>query len=148
METTLTFTGENPSQFVRDVAESFDSLSVREHHSFVELPGQGYKARAFDPRAGYFGSSYADYAAGLSEPLDQHIIHRHRLQKKDPTAAISEPVKPIVYYLDRGFPSQCAARSSMAHGGGTRRLKRQGTRTPFAWNCFRKTPIRWTSGTT
>src|SRR5262245_15562306 len=102
VETTLTFLGDNPNQFVREVAPTPEAVTIRQHHSFVELPGPGYKPRAFDPRAGYFGPGYTDYAVPLTEPIARRVISRHRLQKKDPAAAVSEAVKPIVYYLDRG----------------------------------------------
>ena len=114
VETTLTFTGDNPSQFVRDIAPTPESITVREHHSFVELPGPGFQPRAFDPRAGYFGTGFVDYAAPLNDRIDKRFINRHRLQKKDPNAAVSEPVEPIVYYLDRGAPEPI--RSALLEG--------------------------------
>jgi len=115
VETILTFTGDNPNEFVRDVTPSPDAVTVREHHSFVELPGPGYKPRAFDPRAGYIGMTYADFIAPLGDRYIKHLIIRHRLQKKDPSAAISDPVAPIVYYLDRGAPEPI--RSALLEGG-------------------------------
>ena len=81
-----------------------ESITVREHHSFVQLPPPGYKTRVYDPRSSFFGISYMDYATPVSEPIVKRFISRHRLQKKDPTAAVSEPVQPIIYYLDRGAP--------------------------------------------
>ncbi len=104
VESTLTFAGENPGPWVNQVVPSPDAITVREHFSFVELPGPGYKPRAFDPRAGYFGISYMDFATPISERINKRFIVRHRLQKKDPAAALSDPVEPIVYYLDRGAP--------------------------------------------
>jgi hypothetical protein len=89
---------------VRSVTSSPDSITVREHHSFVQLPGPGYKPRVFDPRSGYFGISYMDYATPVSEPIVKRFIARHRIEKKDPKAPVSEAVQPIVYYLDRGAP--------------------------------------------
>jgi hypothetical protein len=77
---------------------------VRQHHSFIELPDGNFRPRAFDPRSGYFGHSYVDHAAPLGEPMRKQFIHRHRLDKRDPAAATSDPVKPIVYYVDRGTP--------------------------------------------
>jgi hypothetical protein len=77
---------------------------VREHHSFVQLPDANYKPRKFDPRAGYFSISYYDYATPISEPIEKRFITRHRLEKKDPRAAVSEAVEPIVYYMDPGAP--------------------------------------------
>ena len=97
VEVTLTFAGDKPGRFVRDVTPTPDSVTVREHHSFIELPDGNYKPRAFDPRAGYFGIQFADYATPFSEPLVRRFIARHRLKKKDPTARVGEPVQPIVY---------------------------------------------------
>src|ERR1700704_4418861 len=103
VEATITFAGEEPGRWVRDVTPSPESITVREHHSFVLLPPPGYKPRAYDPRASFYGISYMDYATPISEPLVKRFIARHRLEKKDPKA-VSEPVQPIVYYLDRGAP--------------------------------------------
>jgi Met-zincin/Domain of unknown function (DUF5117) len=115
VEAILTFTGDSPNGFVREVTPSPEAVTIREHHSFVELPGPGYKTRAFDPRAGYFGSEHVDDSALLSERIDKRVINRHRLAKKDPNAAMSDPVEPIVYYLDRGTPEPI--RSALLEGG-------------------------------
>lgn len=104
IEAILTFTGENPGRWVRDVVPTPDAITVHQRHSFVELPGPGYTPRVSDPRAGYFGISYFDYATPIREPIEKRFIARHRLAKRDPTAAVSEAVEPIVYYLDRGAP--------------------------------------------
>ncbi len=89
---------------VRDVAATGEAASIRVHHSFVELPDNGYKMRAFDPRAGYFGPEFQDRSASLTTPLERRYIGRHRLAKVDPKAKVSDPVKPIIYYLDPGTP--------------------------------------------
>jgi hypothetical protein len=104
VEVTLTFTGDDPGFYVRSVVPTPQLITVRQHHSFIQLPGPGYTPRVFDPRAGFFGIDYMDYATPVSEPILKRFISRHRLQKKDPNAAVSEPVKPIIYYLDRGAP--------------------------------------------
>ncbi|HEY8713766.1 MAG TPA: zinc-dependent metalloprotease [Candidatus Acidoferrum sp.] len=104
VEAVLTFTGDEPGQWVKQVTPSPDSITVREHHSFVQLPPPGYKPRVYDPRSSFFGVSYMDYATPVSEPIVKRFISRHRLRKKDPGAAVSEPVQPIIYYLDRGGP--------------------------------------------
>ena len=104
VEATLTFIGDEPGRWVRDVTPDPMAITVREHHSFVQLPPPGYKPRVYDPRASFFGISYMDYATPVSEPIVKRFAARHRLDKKDATAAMSEPVKPIVYYLDRGAP--------------------------------------------
>lgn len=104
IEATLTFLTDNPGRWVRDVAPTPEAVTVRQHHSFVALPEPGYRPRESDPRAGYFGISYFDYATPIHQPIEKRFISRHRLQKKDPAAAMSDPVTPIVYYLDRGTP--------------------------------------------
>lgn len=104
-EATITFTGGNDAgRFVTSVTPSAEAITVRMHHSFVQLPDNHYKPRRYDIRSGYFGISYFDYSTPFSEPIEQMFIARHRLEKKDPSAAMSEPVKPIVYYLDNGTP--------------------------------------------
>jgi hypothetical protein len=114
VEATLTFAGEEPGAWVRDVTPSPESITVREHHSFVQLPPPGYKPRVYDPRSSFYGIAYMDYATPISEPVRKRFIARHRLEKKDPRAAASEPVQPIVYYLDRGAPEPI--RSALLEG--------------------------------
>jgi hypothetical protein len=114
VETTLTFTGEEPGQYVRQVVPAPQSITVRERHSFVELPPAGFRPRVFDPRASYFGINYMDFAAPIEESITKRFIARHRLQKKDPAARVSEAVKPIIYYVDRGAPEP--VRSALLEG--------------------------------
>ncbi|HEY2860865.1 MAG TPA: zinc-dependent metalloprotease [Terracidiphilus sp.] len=116
VEAMLTFASEGTprGEYVPEVTPDPHAITVREHTSMIELPGPGYAPRRFDPRSGYFSVDYRDYAAPLGEPLDQRFIARHRLEKKDPNAAVSEPVKPIVYYVDRGAPEPI--RSALVEG--------------------------------
>lgn len=113
VEATITLVGEAPGNLVRSVTPTAEALTVRQHHSFVELP-TGYVPREADPRAGYFGISYMDYATPLGEPMTRRFIARHRLQKRDPGAALSDPVEPIIYYLDPGTPEPI--RSALLEG--------------------------------
>src|SRR6266545_3962737 len=89
---------------VASVTPSADSVTLREHHTFAELPDGNYKPRFDDPRAGYGGLQYLDYAAPLGTPMVKRYLRRHRLEKVDPAARVSEAKKPIVYYVDRGTP--------------------------------------------
>jgi hypothetical protein len=90
---------------VGSVTPSPDSVTLRQHASFVELPDMtGYTPRHDDPRAGYGGATFVDFSQPISEPIQFRYIRRHRLQKKDPGAAMSEPVKPIQYWVDSGAP--------------------------------------------
>jgi hypothetical protein len=113
-EVILTFTVDSAGSWIRSVAPSPRTVSIRQHHSFVELPTGGYEPRRADPRAGYGGVDYVDFAASLGEPMVTHLIARHRLQKKDPSAPVSDPLEPIVYYLDPGTPEP--VRSALLEG--------------------------------
>ena len=113
-ESTLTFAGDDPGQWVRSVTPTPGSITVRQHHSFVQLPDEGYRKRAFDPRSGYFGISYQDYSTPIGTSIDKRYIARHRLEKKNPEAEMSEPVEPIIYYLDPGTPEP--VRSALIEG--------------------------------
>ncbi len=104
IEATLTFTGTEPGRWVQDVTPTPEAITVRERQSFIALPPPGYQPRPNDPRSGFFGPIYQDYSVPLGQSLTQRLVARHRLQKQDPGAAVSEPVEPIVYYLDRGVP--------------------------------------------
>jgi hypothetical protein len=115
VETTLTFASEGEAgPLVRQVTPIPQAITVREHISFVELPPTGFKTRVNDPRAGYFGISFMDFATPISDPITRRYLSHHRLQKKDPLAAMSDPVKPIVYYVDRGAPEP--VRSALIEG--------------------------------
>jgi hypothetical protein len=104
-EVTITYVGgDDAGSFVRSVTPSKEAITLRQHHSFVELPDMNYQPRKHDPRAGYYAISYMDYSTPVSEPITKTYIARHRLEKKDPSAKISEAVEPIVYYLDNGTP--------------------------------------------
>lgn len=114
VESTLTFGGDEPGQWVRDVTPNPNFITVREHYSFVQLPDNNYKSRALDPRSGFYGVSYQDYGAPIGSEFVKRFVVRHRLQKKDPTAAVSDPVKPLVYYLDPSTPEP--VRSALLEG--------------------------------
>jgi len=114
LEATLTFTGKPKGEYVKQVVPTPKSITVRQHHSFIELPDNQYALRELDPRCGFFGISYQDYATPIDEPLTKRYIMRHRLEKKDPSAAKSEAVEPIVYYLDPGTPEP--VRSALLDG--------------------------------
>lgn len=89
---------------VASVTPSAEAVTLREHYSLVELPDGNFQTRYDDPRAGYGGLTYLDYSVPIGEPMVQRVIHRHRLAKKDGSAAVSEPLKPIEYWVDPGAP--------------------------------------------
>jgi len=116
LESSITFINNDGEvgNYVQSVSASPEAFTVRMHHSFVQLPDNNYKPRVFDARSGFFAISYFDYSTPVSEPIEKFMICRHRLVKKDPNAALSEPVKPIIYYLDNGTPEPI--RSALLEG--------------------------------
>jgi len=114
IEAVLTFEGDPEGDWIRSVTPSPEAVTVRQRLSFVAAPPPGFEPREMDPRCGYFGVSWVDYAAPLGEPMTRRYIARHRLEKQDPSAAVSEPVEPIVYYLDPGVPEP--VRSALLEG--------------------------------
>jgi hypothetical protein len=82
------------------------SATVLVHHSMVKLPEQPMMPRLFDARVGYFTQSLVDYGTGEQVPMQTRYIARYRLEKKDPTAEVSEPIKPIVYWIDPATPKK------------------------------------------
>jgi len=104
VESMLTFTSSNPGRLVNSVAATGGSVTLRQHHSLVKLPDDDFAVRYADPRIGTNGPTIQDYSTAIDEDLQVRLVARHRLQKKDPNAAMSEPVKPIIYYVDSGTP--------------------------------------------
>ena len=106
LESTLTFSSKNPGSDVRETTPTPKSVSLRQHHSFIELPDELYQPRKYDVRSPCLAITYADYATPLDQQLEKRLIMRHRLQKKTPGAEPSEAIEPIVYYVDAGAPKQ------------------------------------------
>lgn len=121
MEVTTTFVtdapGAGPGQQggrIGDVTPSAEAITLREHHSFIQLPDAGFVARPFDSRSSFMDVEYANYSAPLGTDMKVRTTSRHRLAKRDPNAAMSDPVKPIVYYVDAGTPEP--VRSALVEG--------------------------------
>ena len=76
------------------------------HYSLVMLPERPMMGRLFDPRVGYFTRTFENYGSSKTWMEKQQYIARFRLEKKDPTAEVSEPVKPIVFYVSREVPEK------------------------------------------
>ena len=113
-EALLTFKGQPTGRNLRSVTPTSSLVTVVQHHSFVKLPDDNYEPREFDPRSGSISISYMDYAAPIHENIKKRYIIRHRLEKKNPNAAISEAKEPIIYYLDPGTPEP--VRSALLEG--------------------------------
>ena len=111
----LTYEGSNPGMLVSSVTPTPNALTIHQHHSFVALPDSNYKPRYFDPRSGSNALTFFDYTTPVSKSTKTQYVYRHRLKKKNPSADISEPIEPIIYYLDNGTPEP--VRSALIEGG-------------------------------
>jgi Met-zincin/Domain of unknown function (DUF5117) len=110
VEALLTFASDSESDLNQPDPHT---LSIREHHSFVAVPAPGYEPREQDPRVGFISVGFQDFSRPYDQPITRYLVNRWRLQKKDPNAAISEPVKPIVFYLDRAIPEPVRSAARM-----------------------------------
>ncbi len=104
VESMLTFTSNNPGRLVNSVAATGSAITLRQHHSIVKMPDDNFKVRLSDPRIGTNGPTIQDYSTDIGEDLTVRLVGKHRLEKKDPNAARSEAVEPIIYYVDSGTP--------------------------------------------
>ena len=122
VETMLTFTSEGGgggrggapaaggpgggrASLLNEVTPDVRAVTLRERQILMALPAPGYKPRLWDPRAGQTAvMGFRDWTKPLGEPVETVFLTRHRLEKVDPNAAVSEVKEPIVYYIDRGAP--------------------------------------------
>ena len=113
-EALLTYKGKGPGGYVSSVAVEPKLLTMRQHHSFIQLPDDGFETRLWDPRSMFGANIYNDYSAPVDQSIQKKFIRRHRLKKKDPEEEHGEAVEPIVYYVDRGVPEPI--RSALVEG--------------------------------
>tara|TARA_B100000767_G_scaffold265223_2_gene281051 strand:- start:7724 stop:10195 length:2472 start_codon:yes stop_codon:yes gene_type:complete len=115
LDVLLTFGGQPIGGWIRSVTPTPNSLSVKQHHSFVALPKIPLTPRKFDPRSGAIPFSFYDYSTPVEESTKQIYTLRHRLEKINSSASSSKAKEPIVYYLDNGTPEP--VRSALLEGG-------------------------------
>ena len=119
VEAMVTLVGDAAGRYLPTVTPDSGAVTVHVHHSFIRLPDDDYEPLAYEPRSGVIGlrydtGGYLDYATPIGDPLVRDFGRRHRLQKEDPAAQVSEAVEPIVYYVDRGAPEP--VRSALLEG--------------------------------
>ncbi len=100
----VTFTSDNSSWGLGYYTPDSRSVTVGIHHSLVKLPDDDFEPRKLDPRVGYFSIDRYDFSRNFDDDYVQRYAVRHRLEKEDPDAEVSEPKEPIVYYLDPAIP--------------------------------------------
>lgn len=113
IETIATFGADSPGRLVTNVTPDGRAFTLRIHHSFLKAP-EGYTPRVADPRIGVSAVTFRNYAAPFNEGTEVRWTTRWRLEKKDPAAAMSEPKKPIVFYMDTAIPEP--QRTAMKEG--------------------------------
>ena len=94
VEVTVTLTSGHPGPLIGQVAPEAEAITLREHHSFIELPDAGYTPRAYDPRAGYSDVNFYDFGTRFSQPVVQRVLPRHRVAAGG----------TLQYYVDPGIP--------------------------------------------
>jgi hypothetical protein len=113
-EARQTFASDTPGPETRNIAPDPKLITLIVRHSLVKLPEPGFVPRKFDPRTGTWGVVGLDYAVPLGEDIVTRWARRFRLEKTDPTAAVSTVKKPIVFYVDRAAPEPI--RSALVDG--------------------------------
>lgn len=97
------FNNPNPSNGGSDAIADARSTSITLQHSFIQLPDNDFQPRRDDARVGYFGSQYDNMTSPDWAPYND-IINRWHLVKQDPAAVLSDPVEPIIFYLENTTP--------------------------------------------
>ena len=97
------FNNPNPSVYGSQAVSDPRSISIKLQHSFIELPKEDFSPRYEDARIGYFGHQYDQMTSSSWAPY-KDVINRWNLVKKDPSAALSEPVEPIVWWIENTTP--------------------------------------------
>ena len=105
VDVALTFVAQGRAgQTVSSIVPDGKSFTLRQHISLLPLPDPGYRPRPMDPRVGYFGITFKDYAQPIQSPLEQRWAARHRLERVNPADPTSAIKNPMIYYIDRGIP--------------------------------------------
>jgi hypothetical protein len=115
----ITYVTDDPAAELRRHAPDGRSITLQQHHTFLALPERELPLRAFDPRAGLFNSAFFDFSQPFHADYRQRAVARWRMEPSDTAAYLRgelvEPVRPIVYYLDRAVPEPY--RSAFIEGG-------------------------------
>jgi hypothetical protein len=128
----LTFTpAAAPGPIVSRMAPDGRALNFRQHISLIRLPDDAFRPRAQDPRVGYFGITFHDFAQPIQAQLQQRWAARHRLLRANPDNPGSPIVKPIVYYVDRGIPEPLRTATLEGVGFWTEAFNRAGLQGGF-----------------
>ncbi len=112
LQVTARFVGDTEEWSV--VVPDSRSLSVSFHYSLLALPDNGYQPRLADQRVGYFLERHLNYSDTGPDVPRERWLSRWDLWPKDPEAEVSDPVEPIVYWLENTVPERY--RAAMTEG--------------------------------
>jgi len=104
LEAEVRLTFQMPRNLGLETVADYRSIPIGIHYSLLELPATPMRPRLADDRVGYFVSAMKDFSRDTAEDFFVRYVNRWRLEKKNPGAALSEPVRPITYYIDRTVP--------------------------------------------
>jgi len=106
IEALLTFSPGDRANYGTETLPDDRFIPIGMHYSFSKLPDVAMQPRWGDSRVGFFLTAVKDFSRDDQETFWVRMVNRWRLEKKDPAAALSEPVKPIVFYVDRTVPEK------------------------------------------
>lgn len=121
----------NPGGGLGRLAPDPRALNFRQHITLLKLPDDNFRTRVADPRVGFFGVSFKDYAQPIQGQLEQQWAARHRLERVNPNDPNSPIKNPIVYYVDRGIPEPLRLATLQGVGFWTQAFDRAGLRGAF-----------------
>ena len=132
IDVALTFTTTaRPGQTVASIVPEGRSFTLRQHVSLLKLPDAGFKPRVLDPRMGFFGITFKDYAQPIQDPLEVRWISRFRLERTNQADPNSPIRNPIVFYIDRGIPEPVRSATREGARWWTEAFDRAGLRGAF-----------------
>ncbi len=104
LEAEVRLTFQTPRNLGLETVSDYRSIPIGIHYSLLELPATPMRPRLADDRVGFFVSATKDFSRDTAESFFVRYVNRWRLEKKNPGPALSEPIQPITYYIDRTVP--------------------------------------------
>ena len=104
LEAEVRLTFQTPRDLGLETVSDYRSIPIGVHYSLLELPATPMRPRYADERVGYFISAFKDFSRDTAESFFVRYVNRWRLEKREPGAELSEPVRPITFYIDHTVP--------------------------------------------
>jgi hypothetical protein len=104
LEAEVRLTFQSPRNLGLETVSDYRSIPIGVHYSLLELPASPMRPRYADQRVGYFVSAFKDFSRDTAESFFVRYVNRWRLEKREPGSSLSEPVRPITFYVDHTVP--------------------------------------------